>query len=240
MIIKYRKIHLHFWMTVCAIPCLAILLGLGTWQLERLKWKNNIVAERTERLSFPPIYISDVEKDKWASLEFRRIIVRGYYMHKGEMLIVNKVRKGQAGFHLITPFKAETGPILFVNRGWVPNGWREGVVNQARETEPIELIGTLRIGGRQNRWLPQNEPAKDIWFFVDVEQMAARTGSTNHYPYLIELTTTQGGASYPKAKQAMINIRNKHLEYALTWYGLALTLVVIYAAYHIRQRDGQN
>lgn len=229
-------IRLNFWMTVCAIPALMLLVGLGVWQLQRLEWKEAIIAERAERGAAAPIAIAGVPDDGWKDLEHRRIALRGRYLHDREMLIWNKVRHGQTGFDLITPLRLDGGGAVLVHRGWVPRAWPEGQVERRRPAGPVALTGVIRDGGKATPWVPDNNPAKGEWFYADVAQMAKAAGIDDAKPYLVRVAPDAAEKGYPKGPHATYRIPNRHLEYAVTWFGLAATLVIVYIAYHWRRR----
>lgn len=242
MTVERRPFRLNFWMTVCAVPALMILLGLGFWQVQRLEWKQAIITERAERLAAAPLDIASVSATSWQALEHRRVKITGRYLHDREILRLNSVRHGQNGFDLITPMALEGGGTLLVNRGWVPREWPQSETPddmvRRRPTGTVERTGILRAGGKRgNPWIPDNEPARDQWYFIDVAQMAAKARRADARPYIVKLAPGADLAGYPKGPHASAGIRNKHLEYAITWFGLAATLVVIYVLYHIRRRD---
>ena len=242
MIAEQRPFRLNFWMTVCAVPALMILLGLGFWQVQRLEWKQAIIAERAERLAAPPIDIAAVPAAGWRSLEHRRVKIAGTYLHDREILVLNSVRNGQTGVDLITPMALQSGGTVLVNRGWVPRDWLRGELRDdpqmRRPAGTVKRTGILRAGGKGgNPWIPDNEPARDQWYHVDVAQMAAKAGLADTRPYIVKLAPGDDRPGYPRGPHADSGIRNKHLEYAITWFGLAATLVVIYVLYHIRRRD---
>lgn len=165
--------------------------------------------------------------------------IRGRYLHDREILLLNRVRHGQTGFDLITPMVLTSGGAVLVNRGWVPKAWPEkDELTRRRPTGTVERVGVLRAGGKGgNPWIPDNEPARDQWYFTDAAQMAAKAGLSAAKPYIVKLTPGRDQAGYPKGPHASSRFRNKHLEYAITWFGLAATLVVIYVMYHVRRRD---
>jgi surfeit locus 1 family protein len=231
--------RLNFWMTFCAVPVLAVLLGLGFWQLDRLEWKQAIIDQRTGRLALPPIDIGNVPISGWSNIEHRRIKIRGKFLHDREILLLNKVRNGQTGFELITPMILNPDVEVLVNRGWIPLAWSgTSELLRRRPTGVVERIGLLRAGGKGgNPWIPNNEPARGQWYFTDVAQMAVKAGLENAKPYVIKLSPRPALAGYPKGLHTSHRIRNKHLEYAITWFGLSATLIVIYVMYHIRRRD---
>ncbi|MGB0631113.1 MAG: SURF1 family protein [Alphaproteobacteria bacterium] len=223
-------------MTVCAVPALMLLVGLGIWQLQRLEWKEAIIAERAERAAAAPLAIGEVPDDTWKNFEHRRVTLRGRYLHDREMLIWNKVRHGQTGFDLITPFSLEGGDSVLVHRGWVPRAWPNGVVERRRPDGVVALTGVLRDGGKATPWVPDNNPVQGEWFFADVAAMAKSARMSDARPFLVRVTPDAEERGYPKGPHASYKIRNRHLEYAVTWFGLALTLVIIFVAYHWRRR----
>lgn len=237
MTAERQPIRLNFWMTVCAIPALMLLIGLGIWQLQRLDWKEAIIAERAERAAAPPLVLTEVTDARWKDLEHRRVTFRGRYVHDREMLVWNKVRHGQTGFDLITPMTLEDGGAVLVHRGWVPRAWPDGQVERRRPTGTIALTGILRDGGKATPWIPDNNPATGEWFFADVAEMARAAGLADAKPYLVRVTPAPDEGGYPKGPHATFEIRNKHLEYAITWFGLAATLVIIYIAFHWRRNQ---
>jgi surfeit locus 1 family protein len=228
--------RLNFWMTVFAVPALMLLVGLGTWQLQRLEWKQNLIAERADRFAAAPLTLADVSTDKWREIEHRRVTLRGRFLHDREILIISKVRHGQTGFGLITPLVLSNGGNVLVDRGWVPRNWKTGDLERRRPEGVVELTGVLRDGGKATPWVPDNDPATDQWFYADSVQMASKAGLADAKPFFIRVTPGRDETGYPKGPHASFKISNRHLEYAVTWFGLAATLVIIYVAYHLRRQ----
>ena len=235
-----QPIRLNFWMTVCAIPALMLLIGLGTWQMQRLEWKEGIIAERAVRQAAPPLRISGIPMNNWQEYEHRRVTLRGTFSHSREILVLNAIRHGQTGYRLIVPFQTTDGRQILVDRGWVPKVWPNGQIERRRPGDSLDLIGTVRSGGKGTPWIPDNDPATDQWFYIDVAQMAAHAGLKDSLPYILRVTPDRREPGYPKGPHGSHKIRNKHLEYAITWYGLAATLVFVYLAYHFRRRRQED
>ena len=122
-----QPIRLNFWMTVCAIPALMLLIGLGTWQMQRLEWKEGIIAERAVRQAAPPVRISGIPRNNWQEYEHRRVTLSGTFSHSREILVLNAIRHGQTGYRLIVPFQTTDGRQILVDRGWVPKVWPNGL-----------------------------------------------------------------------------------------------------------------
>ena len=107
------------WPTLITIPALAILLALGTWQLQRLEWKTALIAEREAALQAPPVALPD-DPAALRQMDFRRIRVSGEFLHGRSLLLSARSYQGRPGSHLLTPLRLETGRVLMVNRGWIP------------------------------------------------------------------------------------------------------------------------
>ena len=221
-----RRIDLR--LTACVIPAMAVLLGLGVWQVERLDWKEKLIAERAVRLAASPVQAETAANGD----EGRRVLLRGWYLHDRELPVLNRTFRGTAGLGLLTPMRLEAGGGILVDRGWVPRDRTQ----VSRPKGLVETVGVLRRGGRPNRWVPDNDPGSGQWFFVDVARMAAHASLADARP-LYAVLLPDGDDGYPAAAYASRELPNKHLEYALTWFSLALVLAVVYAVYHLRRRD---
>lgn len=237
-----RRFRPSFWMTAFAIPSLIVLIGLGVWQVQRLDWKQEIIADRLARMSAPSVALSAVPAKDWRAFELRPVRARGVYRHDKSLEIASRTLNGRPGMHVLTPLVLADGSgTVLVNRGWVPPA---NARNPAEFDYPGGVVlvdGFLRAGAKTSEWVPDNEPANDIWFYADAPAMAKARGLGVVKPYVIELAPTAAGLAgargYPIAGQTVTAIRNNHLQYAVTWFGLAATLVVIYVLYQVRRRD---
>lgn len=237
-----RPLRLNFWMTVCTIPSLMVLIGLGIWQMQRLEWKEALIADRAERTTAPAVALSAVPEAGWRAFELRAVRTSGVYRHDKSLEIASRTLKGRPGVHVITPLVLADGAgTVLVNRGWAPPKGARDAAEFRRPAGVVLVEGFLRAGEKTSDWVPDNEPANDVWFFADAPAMANARGLDAVKPYVIELAPTAAGLAgargYPIAGQTITEIRNNHLQYAVTWFGLAATLVVIYVVYHLRRRD---
>ncbi len=235
-----RRLRPAFWPTLLTLPMLAVLIGLGTWQLQRLEWKQGLIAERQTRSTAPAIELPREIADPRA-LEFRRVQLTGRFLHDREMYLTSRTYKGQVGVHVVTPFVLADDRGLLVDRGWVPMARRDPASRPEGQVEGVvTLEALLRRGGWTGRrtFRPDNRPEENLWFWVDTEAMAAWAGLDNPVTALYAAAgPAENPGGLPIGGQTRVTLRNDHLQYAITWYALAVALVVIYGLYH-RRRAG--
>ena len=232
-----RRFRPNLWMTVCAVPALAILIGLGTWQLDRLEWKEGLIAQRTAGLAAAPIAISEVPDD-WRAAEFRRIRIKGRFLHDREMLLVSKTQRGRPGYHVVTPLTLVDGATVLVNRGWVPLDLKAPRTRpQGQLAGVVALEGVLRGSGRPSPWTPDNDPAKGVWHYLDIAAMVQEAALGDVKPFVVEAGPAPIPGGYPVGGQTRTALTNNHLQYAITWYALAVALAAVYIAFHLKRRS---
>ena len=220
------------WPTVIAIPGLALLLGLGTWQLDRLAWKTALIADRESQLSAPAMVL-DVSSDRVFVKEFRRVALRGIFLHEYEFHLLPRTFKGQAGLHVVTPFVPDAGGsnshAVLINRGWVPNKLKNARSRPEGQVAGVVYVtGIARTADSNRGWfVPENKPIKGIWHRLDIEQMGQVAG-LELASFVVEAGPDPNQGGYPIGGQTRIHLRNDHLGYAITWYTLAAVLALIY------------
>lgn len=228
------------WPTLFTVPTLILLIGLGSWQLERLAWKENLIAQRTTRSAAAPMALPADGADP-AGYEFSKTRVAGRFRHDKEMFLAARSLNGNVGFHVVTPLIAADGGAVLIDRGWIPSDRKDPTTRLAGELEGSVTIEGLLRGSQQKHWLvPDNEPANNVWFYVDVPAMAAAAGLARARPYFIEAGPAANPGGYPIGGQSRIELPNNHLQYALIWYSFAVSLLVIYVLYHLKlERERQ-
>ncbi len=226
-----------FWPTVFTLPAVLLMLGLGVWQLQRLQWKEALIAERTERIAAAPIALPGPDADV-GDLEYRHLAAQGEFLHDKEIFLGARSMNGNTGYHVITPFKLSDGRIVLVDRGWIPLERKTADKRAAGNVAgPVALDGVLRLNGRQTWFVPDNRPDLNFFFWVDLPTMAKLAGLPDtETRYFVEAGNTPNPGGFPIGGQTRINLPNDHLQYAITWFSLAIALSVIYILYH-RQRD---
>mgnify|MGYP001157008333 FL=1 len=229
-----RRFKPTLWPTVFTIPSLIILIALGSWQVHRMNWKNSIIETVEKRISGKPIDAPILLKniERW---RYKRVAVVGTFLHEKEFAITGKPFEGTAGFHLITPLKMSNGKTILVNRGWIPEKLR------ARNTRQETLVGgkilvegIIREDKRKGYFVPENEPRNEVWLYVNTQQMAMHRQLGPTVNYFIDQFRKPGPYRLPIGASEDVEIRNEHLQYALTWYFLAISLLIIYFLYHYR------
>jgi surfeit locus 1 family protein len=222
------------WPTLMTLPAVLGALALGTWQVQRLQWKKEVIAERQARRDAPPLGNLPEQFDP-AQHEFRKVRVTGRFLHDKEIYLAARSYRGNAGYHVITPLAVFPGHVL-VNRGWVPLDRKSPATRKAGNVEgEVTVEGYLRAETGPGWFTPDNEPEKNFWFFVDVAAMAKAHGIGKVTRFYIEAGPAENPGGFPIGGVTRFEIPNDHLQYAITWYAMALIGIVIYLLYHRRR-----
>jgi surfeit locus 1 family protein len=192
---------------VAVVAAFAVLVGLGSWQLTRRAEKHDLIARIEARLAAPPVVLPANINDR-SALAYRRVTVTGRFLHDKEIHLTGRVRGGAAGIHVLTPLLREGGAVVFVNRGWVS----QSRIDPATRAE-AQLAGRVTVTG--------------TWFIPDIPAMARAAGLGAALPVIVAADATPNPGGFPKGGDPRIKLRDDHLQYAVTWYALALVLVVI-------------
>jgi surfeit locus 1 family protein len=232
-VLRFRP---QFWPTVVVVPVFLALLGLGTWQIVRQAEKTAINQFRAERAAAPPVDLADAARDP-ASFDFRRVRVRGNFDHARELYVYGRSQRGNDGYYIITPLRREIGAPVLINRGWVPTA-RKAPERRAegQVAGPTEVIGFLRRDPRRGWLMPENDAAGNHWFWFDLPAMSAAAGISPPAEFYLEADTTPNPGGFPVGGQTQIQLPSPHLQYAFTWFALAVALAVIYVVWHRRPR----
>jgi surfeit locus 1 family protein len=232
--------------TAMTIISLAILLGLGTWQMQRRAWKEGLIATLTARSKAPPVTLADAleRARRGEDTEYLRVRVRGGWRHDAEVHL-HAIERGVAGWHVITPLRsAPDGTIVFVNRGFVPNALKAQAARPASlvqgEAEFNGLVRSFPTG--KGAFVPDNDRAQNQWYWLDTAGLRSAAGlgpSQPAAPFLIEMEAVTVPVP-PAGGATRLALSNRHFEYALTWYGLALTLVGVFAAYALSRLKAEG
>jgi surfeit locus 1 family protein len=211
------------------LACFGTTLALGTWQVQRLQWKTNLIAEIDAAKLSAPLTSIPADADELTSRAFYPITLRGKWLDGTEFHLSPRFYKSKLGYFVITPFLLDDGRTLLVNRGWIPAAQKEAASRPDSMVKGKATIhGLIRLGNERNYFTPANQPAKNIWFGRDIEQMAATAQLKNTIPAMVDLVGTQDAKILPVPSDGTIRLTNDHLSYIITWYGIALGILVIF------------
>jgi surfeit locus 1 family protein len=228
-----------FWPSFWAALGFLLLLGLGTWQVQRLHWKEGLIAERQGALHAAPVPLPPSLQEA-RKLEFHPVKAEGEFLNQDELHLNAQSLRGEQGFHVITPFRLMDGAILLVDRGFVPTERAAPATRHAGELEGRATVtGLLRLPESKGWFTPDNEPQRNSWFWIDLPAMAKAAGLAQVLPFYVDADATPNPGGWPLGGQTMTDLPNNHLQYAITWYALALVLVVVYIRF-ARRRLGER
>ncbi|WP_428688152.1 SURF1 family protein [Roseibium sp.] len=228
--------------TIAAAAALFVLLNLGFWQLDRLAWKEQLIAQVEEDVAKAPVPAPEPQawKDLATPDDYKRVSVKGSYLDGLVFYYVALTNPsgpvGGPGVFAYVPFETSDGWTVLVNRGFLPQDLAEDARRQALvppEGE-VELTGLLRLSEKPNWTTPDPDLSKRLWFARDTEAMGAFLDLEPQRlaPFSIDLDaqfTPPGGL--PEAGETIVRFKNDHLGYALTWFGLAATLIGVFLTY---------
>jgi surfeit locus 1 family protein len=193
-----------------------VLLSLGSWQLYRLNWKLNLLSEIENSLKNDPVELSKVDKKNYL-----RIKTSGIVDFNKQIYLYNLNESGKPGFEVINPIIINNENYL-INRGWIPfNKKDKPEVNLINEGN---IVGTLKLQHEASTFKPDNDINKNYWFTLNREDIFKYTGK-KFSDYIIYLN---GDYKLPKPKVITANISNNHKKYAITWFSMAISILLIY------------
>jgi surfeit locus 1 family protein len=213
-----------------------LCLGLGSWQIERLFWKRELIAQRQAAMSATPI-AAPRSPEETRGLEFHPVTDEGIFLHDREIFLGATSEAGRNGYQVLTPLREAGGRIVFVNRGFIPAELKDPARRpDGQIAGAVQVRGLLRLAPAEKpAWfLPDNRPDLNYWFWVDLPAMAAADGLDRVAPFYIDADATPNPGGWPKGAVTRLAMPNDHLQYAITWFSLAVALIVIYFLYRRR------
>jgi len=222
-------------MTVATLVALLILVSLGNWQMQRLAWKEDLIASVEERAGLPPVPVEQVfSRSIDEDVSYTPVTVTGQFDYAHEVPVFGQNLDGLPGYFIYTPLTRRNRPAVIINRGFVPEELRSPETRpEGQVTGPVTVTGLARLSRIAGAFQPANDPEAGTWFVADLNQMAAVMNAPTALPFFIDADATPNPGGWPLGGQTIVAFRNSHLGYALTWYGLALTLLGVYVAVHI-------
>ncbi|KAJ2008133.1 surf-like protein [Coemansia thaxteri] len=222
------KGQLYSWKSICLCTIPLIAFGLGTWQIQRLKWKMALLDDVNDRMHRRPVALPlRVTAEEINRNEYRRVIVHGVFDHANEMLVGPRSYESEPGFIVVTPLVREDGSRVLINRGWIKRELQDPKLRPESQTaDPVTLVAFVRASPGKNKFTPPADPENKQWFNLDLELMAKHTGSQE---VLLEVIQPESAAAVildarsgiPLGAPSQVDIRNNHLQYTLTWYAMS-------------------
>ena len=221
--------------SVLAAAAFLVLIALGTWQVERLAWKEALLSTISERMAAAPAPLDEVVAASASgdAIEYRRVSVEGRFLHDREQFFF-ATHAGRSGFYVYTPLERADGSLVFVNRGFVDMDLKDPARRQAGQVGGIVSVVGLareRLSEKPSSLVPDNDPAQNIFYWKDIEAMAKNAGldRAKLLDVFVDADAMPNPGGYPVGAVTIIDLPNNHLQYAITWYGLALALAGVFA-----------
>ena len=205
-----------FLFSVFIIFFILVFVALGSWQIVRLNWKNNLILEIENSLKNPPVELTNSNVENYLKIK-----TSGSIDLEKQIYLYNLNDTGTPGFEVINPILINDTNYL-INRGWIP--FEKKNSKEINVFDENDIIGTLKLQGRKNIFKPDNNLEENYWFSLNREDILKFTGK-EFSKYIIYLN---GNYQVPKPKKITANISNNHQKYALTWFSLAISILLLY------------
>ncbi|WP_412554155.1 SURF1 family protein [Shimia sp. MIT1388] len=216
-----------FWPLFFGILGTVVLVSLGTWQVQRMAWKADVIAEINARIASDPVALPDLidmERDKYLPVAVSGTIT------EDEIHLLASTRDAGAVYRLVSAFETEGGRRIMLDRGWIKTADKDA----ARLAHAVDVVGNLHWPEERDSFTPANDVDGNIWFARDVDQMAEVLG-TEPVLLIVRDDSDKGAIATPLPVDTAA-LPNNHLEYVLTWYGLAIVWVAMTLYYLRRMR----
>jgi surfeit locus 1 family protein len=220
---------------------IAILCSLGAWQVRRLHWKEGLLAAIHHRMAMPPETMAAMELRfaQKGDVDYFPVTVGGRFINDREQHYLS-THDGASGFNIYTPLAMKDGRYVFVNRGFVPYDLKDPAKRPDGELKRVVTVTGLARNPLQTKpssFVPDNDLAANIFYWKDIGAMASRAGiaGKNLVPFFVDADNTPNPGGYPVGGVTIVKLPNNHLQYAITWYGLAAALTLVLAVWLFRQ-----
>lgn len=231
-----RPFKTLIWPGLLTLFGLVVLIGLGLWQLQRLEWKEDLIARVEARSTAAPITLAEAIglARQGSDPSYTRVRVEGRF-HHGKERYLYALSGREPGWTVIAPLETASGEMVLVARGFVPGGLQDPATRRPGQIEEIVTVtGLVRAAQEQGAFAPDTDLEAKRWFWRDLPGMRRSMfpgGTTEIAPFFLEAEASDVPGGWPKGGQTRLVFPNNHLQYALTWFLLAIGLVVIFALY---------
>jgi len=228
--------------TIAVIVGVAVLCGLGVWQVQRKAWKENLIATLNARLARPPVDLPP--RTAWKDLkpdghEWRRVAFPAEFIPGQEALVYTAGSpfrpdvKGP-GYWVLAPARLAGGSVVVIDRGFIPLD-RKDAASHAPRPGLTDIVGVLRWPETSGSFTPGADVNGNVWYARDIKAIAASKRWPSYAPFYIEQEAPVPPGGLPKPGRLVVNLPDNHLQYAITWFGLALGLTGVYLVWLVRR-----
>jgi surfeit locus 1 family protein len=222
-------------MTFWAVPALLVLIGLGLWQIERLHEKEQLLMTIAGRMQAAEAPVDDVLRLPLPEMEWRHVRAEGRFLHDWEAYVYATEFDLGLGVHVLTPLALRDGGVVLVDRGFVPLASKAPDKRAAGQVDgEVAVSGIVRLAGERNMFTPPADETQRMWYWRDIEGIGRTLVVMLRAPIVIVADQPANPGGLPRFAGYRLDIPNNHLQYALTWFGLAATLLGVYLVYHVR------
>jgi surfeit locus 1 family protein len=227
-----------------AILAFVVLISLGVWQIQRKAWKEALIGSLTEQLAAQPQALPAAAA--WPQLdqardEYRRFRFRAAFDNSREALVFAAasafrpdIADAGPGYWVLTPARLADGSVVVVNRGFVPDGRKDPKTRPDGEVSGlVDITGTMRWPDSRHWFTPNDDPAHNLWFVRDPAAIAAAKGLPAVAPFYVEQEAPVPPSGLPQPGKLVVTLPDNHLQYALTWFGLAAVLAGVFVSWAV-------
>jgi surfeit locus 1 family protein len=226
MVFQFRP-----FLTLVVAPAIIVLLGLSVWQVQRLQWKEALLSEIGARMTSSPIALTSEFR---ALPNYQAVTATGRFLRDENLYVIGQSHEGRSGVRVFTPFETNLGQLIWVDRGWSPD--KEHSLNVVPIRGQLAIAAVLKeYREQQGAFKGGNDPASELWFIVNPEEMSAHRGLEAVKTHYLQLAKPISDSAVPLVLPPTTNIRNSHFQYALIWLSLAISLLTIYMILSLRR-----
>lgn len=209
----------------------ATLVSLGVWQVQRLQWKEALIADIDQRIASEPKPLDEIEllARESGEVDYWPVEVRGQFLHSGESFFL-ATHGGRSGWYVYTPLQLADRRFVFVNRGFVPYDRKDASTRaegQVQGQTTVQGLARSAPSQKPSSLVPDNDPAAGIFHWKDLAAMAKRANlpaNAEVLPFFVDANAAPNPGGLPVGGVTIVRLPNSHLQYAVTWFGLALAL----------------